>query len=222
MHYVDIVIYAVIAAVLLARLWSVFGRRGDEDQEPRPNPFAPPPDHVLPPGQTVTHGVQPPAELPALLRPIQLAPASLAGGLERVQQLDLSFDEKQFLQAAQQNFLTVVGDFAKNDLTRSKALLGASVLKSFEGAIAARRAAGQTLENKIIRCDAEVTAARAEDTRIFLTVRFMSEQENVLRDSKGAIVSGLPGKSEEISDVWVFSRDTKSPAGSWQIVETRS
>ena len=37
----DILIYAVLAIIILARLWMVFGRRNEEDRE-RPNPFITP------------------------------------------------------------------------------------------------------------------------------------------------------------------------------------
>jgi predicted lipid-binding transport protein (Tim44 family) len=50
----------------------------------------------------------------------------------------------------------------------------------------------------------------------------VSDQENILRDASGKILSGEEGKIEEISDLWTFSRDTKAAAPEWQLIETRS
>src|SRR5271155_5521026 len=127
----DIILYAIIAVVLLARLWSVLGRRNDDEKQ-RPNPFvipAPGPQDdkkpALAPGQQGT------AETPVLLQPFHAAPASLAGGLEQIKTLDPSFDEKVFLQGARSAFTMIVEDFAKGDMNRIGRLLGPDVLPHF-------------------------------------------------------------------------------------------
>lgn len=218
----DIIIYAVIAVVLLARLWAVLGRRNDEDQQ-RPNPFITPPpppsneaDATLVPGRIRTGETS-----PMLLQPFKSAPTSLAGGLEQIKALDASFDEKQFLQGARQAFTMIVEDFAKADMARITRLLGPTVLGHFQNAIEARRKAGQTMESKIIRIkDAETAAAKVDGTQAAMIVRFVSEQENALRDSGGQVIGGEAGKVEEITDLWTFARDTKSLDPNWILVET--
>jgi predicted lipid-binding transport protein (Tim44 family) len=219
MAHADIIIYGVIAVALLARLWSVFGRRNDEDR-PRPNPFAAPAPGLSDEGDTVVRPRAGNAQAPAFT-PLLTAPLSLAGALERVSEADPGFDEKQFLQDAKGIFTAVVGAFAKGDLTSVEAKLGPAVLPHFQAAITARQKAGETLENKINRIrEAEVTAADVTDNRIVVTTRFVSEQENILRDASGKILSGAAGKPEEITDVWVFARDIKTQ--NWQVAETKS
>lgn len=218
----DIIIYAVIAIIVLARLWSVLGQRGGEDRE-RPNPFsAPPPvtpDTAGGNGQTI----QPPAEMPLLLRPTQPAPASLAGGLAQIKEADPAFDEKQFLQGARAAFTVILNDFAKGDLSESARLLGTTVLPHFREAIEARRAAGQSMEIKLAAIrEAECVAAKMDGSEARITVRFVSEQESALRDAGGKIVGGSDGKVEEITDLWTLARDTKSPDPNWVLVETKS
>jgi predicted lipid-binding transport protein (Tim44 family) len=217
----DIIIYAVVAVILLARLWTVFGRRNDEDKE-RPNPFAAP---LQPPrDETPAQGAVPgnaPVALPPLLQPFRAAPASLAGGLEQAKALDANFDEKQFLQGARQAFTMIVEDFSKGDLSRITRLLGPDVLPHFRASIDACVAAGQVMESKInnIR-EAETAAAKVDGTTITITVRFVSEQENVLRDASGHVIGGEVGRVEEITDLWTFARDTTSSDPNWILVET--
>ncbi len=214
----DIIIYAFIAVVLLARLWTVLGRRNDSDTQ-RPNPFiAPPPkDETAPVPERIRSGEAPPVVLPAF----KAAPASLAGGVEQIKALDPSFDEKQFLQGARQAFAMIVEDFAKADMSRITRLLGPNVLPHFLNAIEARRAAGQTMESKVVSIrDAETAAAKVDGTKAILTIRFVSEQENALRDSGGQVIGGEAGRVEEITDLWTFARDTKSSDPNWILVET--
>lgn len=216
----DVLLYIVVTVVLLARLWSLFGRRNDEDQE-RPNPFsstrADEEEMLQPAGRQAAAG-----EVPQLLKPLLAAPASLAGGLEQVKVLDPSFDEKQFLQGAKQAFSMIVGDFANGEMGRIARLLGPKVLPHFEKSIEARRAAGHVMENKIINFrDVETVAARTEGNQAFITVRFVTTQENILRDAGGRVVGGAEG-AEEITDVWVFARDMSNFDPNWLVVETKS
>jgi len=224
MAHADILLYAIVAIVLLARLWSVFGRRNDEDVQ-RPNPFATPAptnsnDDVIlsPAGRNRDANLVPPSFIPLLT-----APTSLAGALERVKLTDPSFDEKEFLQGARTAFTTILGAFAKGDLTPVRSLLGPNVLPHFEAAIAARAKSGETLATRVIRVrDAETTAAEASSSEARITVHFESEQENIIRDASGTILSGGPGKIEAITDLWTFARSVKSASPDWQLVETKS
>lgn len=218
----DVIIYAIVAILVLARLWSVLGQRGGEDRE-RPNPFIAPPPAAPDDGRAGVSADQSPAEIPLLLRPAQAAPASLAGGLAQIKEADPAFDEKQFLQGARAAFALILGDFAKGDLAESAKLLGPAVLPHFHEAIEARRNAGQTMEHKLAAIrEAECVAAKLDGSQAFVTVRFVSQQESTLHDSGGQVVGGSDGKVEEITDRWTFARDTKSPDPNWILVETKS
>ena len=159
MEHLDIIIYALIAVVLLARLWAVFGRRNDEDRQ-RPNPFATPAPGLRDDEDVV---VQPGRGRDAPPPVIPLAPLSLLGALDAVKKLDPPFDEKDFLQKARTIFTSVVEAFAKGDLSPVKPLLGPAVLPHFEAAVAARAAKGEMLSCRVTRIrDAETAAARIE------------------------------------------------------------
>ena len=249
----DIIIYAVIAVLVFAKLWSVLGRRNDGDpaedpNAPRFNPFAPKPvaeeDDEAPfrlegkngqrPGQGANPGIAAngssgnmaakglPPPIISVMQPQRAAPLSLLGKLEAVKQLDATFDERAFLAEARAAFTDILADFAAGDLTRSKARFSDKVLGHFQAAIDARQAAGQTLSNTLVRIrDVEVSAVDMEGTRITLTVRYMSDQKNIIRDGSGAIVDG-EDRVEEIIDLWSFARDVAQLSSNWILVETKS
>jgi predicted lipid-binding transport protein (Tim44 family) len=218
---IDIIIFAVIAALLFARLWTVFGRRNDEDKQ-RPNPFITPVTRPQDNDQPL-QGRQPARPPPLLLQPFKAAPASLAGGLEQIKSRDPNFDEKQFLQGAKSAFTMIVEDFAKGDMARITRLLTPAVLQHFQQALEVRRSAGQVAESKIISIkDAETVAVRMDGNQAFMTVQFVSNQENILRDNHGQVIGGEVGKVEEITDRWTFARDMTSSDPNWLLVETGS
>ena len=207
---IDILVYAIIAAVLLGRLWAVLGSR-HEDEPQRPNPYVP-----TPPASAEQKNVAP------VRFSVVLPPASLEGGLAQVKAVDPAFDEKAFLQEARVAFTAIVTGYAAGTMAVLSSYLSSARLAQFGQAAEARRAEGQTAQSRIIRIrDAEVTAAHSQETQAFITVRFVSDQENILRDSHGTIIGGAEGKIEEVTDIWVFSRDTKSPNTKWAVVETR-
>jgi predicted lipid-binding transport protein (Tim44 family) len=212
---IDIVVYAVIAALILGRLWAVLGTRNDNDPQ-RPNPFMPP--------LNLPQKNDAPAAQQGIMSRFQSAPPpkSLAGGLAQVKAADSSFEEKQFLQESRDIFSSVVGAYAAGHLSVVTEFLSPALLEHFQRAIDARAVAGQTAQTRIARIkDTEVTAARAEDKQAFVTVRFVSDQENILRDAGGAVIGGAEGKVEEVTDTWTFAKDTQASGAKWIVVETK-
>ncbi len=212
---IDILVYAVIAALLLGRLWAVLGTRNDNEPQ-RPNPFVPRPSTLD------GNSTEDRKELPPRIQPPPLPPSSLAGGLEQVKAVVPSFEEKQFLQEARDIFTSVVGAYASGKLTLVSDFLSPTLMGNFQQSVDARSAEGHSAQTRISRIvDSEVVSARAEDKQAFVTVKFISEQENILRNAHGKIIGGKEGQLEEITDVWTFSQDTQSPGARWAIVETR-
>lgn len=211
---IDIIAYAIIALLLLGRLWSVFGTRNDNEPQ-RPNPFAQP----APPPVVEAAPALPPA---ARLLPSGPPPASLAGGLAQVQAVDPSFDEKRFLQERRDVFTAIIGAYADGNLSSISEFLSPTIFAQFQNALAKREQDGHKAQTRLSQIkDVEVTQARAEDKRAYVTVKFVSDQENLLRDASGTIIGGEAGRFEEVTDIWVFMRDTAQPESKWVVVETR-
>ncbi|MER2519222.1 MAG: Tim44/TimA family putative adaptor protein [Bdellovibrionales bacterium] len=224
----DILIYAIIAIVIFARLWSLLGQKNSDEPE-RPNPFASRPTQNSADDDEETFA-RPLANNSATTQPNALpapraAPDSLAGGLEKIRELDTTFDEKKFLQGARAAFLMIVEDYLKGDLSRSERLLSPSIRSNFQAAIDARKAQNEIVENKSLKLkDAECVVAKVEDKIAKITVRFVSAQDNRIYRASEPIDSQPDSNSqiEEITDLWTFTRDTSSQDPNWALSETRS
>ena len=224
METLDIIIYAAIAAFLASRLWSVLGQRDEDEQEPqRRNPFQPKENGKEEEKKVIVIEAHTRPSLPLGFTSKGHAPTSLVGALEKIREADESFNEKQFLKGARQAFTKIVSSFASGDLSEVKRFLGPAVKNPFDKAIAARKEAGQVLENKIERIvAADIISAEQSESLATLAVEFISHQVNLLKSADGNVINGEINKAEEVRDVWVFQRDMKSSNPNLQLIETRS
>ncbi|SMH55730.1 Predicted lipid-binding transport protein, Tim44 family [Azospirillum lipoferum] len=213
--FIEIVIFAMIAAFLVYRLRSVLGRRTGEEQQ-RPNPFTPNPSR---PDNVVA--------MPDRNRPrpddapVSDEPVSLAVALEQIKAADPSFDEKHFLEGAKAAFRMIVEAFARGDTATLRPLLADDVYENFARVIRDRQAAGEKHEVlvEMIR-EADVAEARLDASRTaIVTVKLVSDQINVVRDRSGAVVDGDPNAVVEATDIWTFSRNTRARDPNWALTE---
>jgi predicted lipid-binding transport protein (Tim44 family) len=218
-YFIDILIFAMIAAFLVYRLRGVLGRRHGEERQ-RPNPYTPRPgqeggDNVV----TLPDRTRPPADIPP---PTPGEPYSLAAGIAQIQANDPTFDEKGFMQGARQAFEMIVTAFARGDTPTLRPLLSDDVYDNFAAAIRNRQAADETLETQVVSLhDADLIEARMEGRTAFVTIKFVSDQINVTRNAAGAVVDGDPNQPLEVVDIWTFARNTRSRNPNWTLIETR-
>jgi len=215
-HYFDIILFAMVAAFLVLRLRSVLGRRTGSER---------PRDAVLrradaPTDKVVTlQGRNPPRP------PVVTAPPAdaVAAGLERIRSGDPGFDASQFLEGARAAFELIVGAFAAGDKERLRSLLSDEVYTPFTAAIDERAAAGERLETRIIGLKRlDITEATLTGRIARVTVKFVSDQINVLRAHDGSIVDGDPEHAVEKTDFWTFARDVRSSDPNWVLEATAS
>ena len=225
LQFIDILIFAMIAAFLVYRLKSVLGRRHGEERQ-RPNPYAARPGQQAgrTEGRPADNIVPMPERVPAADTGVRVAegPRSLAESIALVRSADPSFDEKQFLEGARMAFQMVVGAFAAGDTATLRPLLSDEVYGNFATAIEERRRRGEVLETRIEQvADADVVEADLDGRNALLTIRFVSNQVNVTKAADGSVVDGDPDQVEEVVDLWTFARNVQSRDPNWTLVETR-
>jgi predicted lipid-binding transport protein (Tim44 family) len=220
-QYIDILFFAMVAAFIALRLRSVLGRRTGHERRrtggfgpPRPNGAA---DNV------VALPDRPSAQAEADAVFADVSDGSVKSALTQIRMADRKFDLQQFLAGARAAFEMIVEAYAAGDKATLRPLLADDVYRGFEGAIDQRQAAGQTLETQLTGVPAvEVVGAGMNGNLARVTVRFKSEQINVVKDAEGKIVEGDPQTAVEVIDLWTFERDTASPDPNWTLVETRT
>ena len=219
--YIDILFFAMVAAFIALRLRSVLGRRTGHERRrtggfgpARPNGAA---DNV------VALPERSPAQAEAEASFGGLSDAGLKSGLTQVRLADRRFDLQQFLGGARAAFEMIIEAYAAGDKNTLRPLLADDVYAGFDRAIDQREAAGQSFETQLTAVPAaEVVGAEMRGSVARITVRFKSEQINLLRDAEGKVLEGDPRTAEEVIDLWTFERNTTSPDPNWTLVETRA
>lgn len=144
---------------------------------------------------------------------------ALAGVLNSCPQ----FDSDDFLNKAQKAFEIIFTAYASGDLHTLKSLLAPRIFQAFSMAIADRKARNETLDGTLVRfVHVEIVSSDARDNDLFITVRFVTEQSNVLKNGEGQTIEGNADFVETRTDVWMFSRKKESDNPCWFLYEIKS
>lgn len=222
-QFLDIIFFAMIAAFLVLRLRSVLGRRNDNQPRPRD-------EHSNREQNGETDGnvidiTDRSARVDQDSKDSDegLSNNPIAAGLAEIQATDDSFDQADFVGGARSAFELIVHAFAIGDTGTLKTMLSDDVLNNFESALQQRIEAQETLETTVIGIKgADIIEAGMKNKMAVVTLKFVSEQVNVTRDTEGHVVDGDPNQVTDVTDIWTFARSVRSRNPNWKLVETRS
>ena len=221
---IDVLLFGLVAAFLFYRLRSVLGQRTGHERQ-RPNPFAAPesPAETGAPRDNVISlpERQETAKAPGVSTPAGAGVLSM--GLAAIKRADPGFNEEEFLGGARAAFEMIVDAFSHGDSSALRPLLAPDVMQQFDGVIQQRKANGETMETILHGVKAiAISDARLDGSNAVVTVKYVTEQTNVMRDRDGAILDGDPKVIETATDLWSFARDVRATDPNWLLVATRS
>ncbi|MFE8583366.1 Tim44/TimA family putative adaptor protein [Sphingomonas sp. NCPPB 2930] len=204
----------MVALFLALRLYSVLGKRTGHEQQPLARSAD---DRALP--VTLPRAPEPAqAAMPVMNRNID---PRAEQGLRAVIAGESGFDVSQFLNGAQAAYRMTLEAFWKGDEDALADLVEADVLGAFAEAIEQRRAAGQTLDNRLIRIEsAKIVDAQVQGRDARITVRFDADITAITRDADGNVIAGSLSDAVETHDVWTFARTLKSGDPNWKLIDT--
>jgi predicted lipid-binding transport protein (Tim44 family) len=219
-EFFDILLFAMFAAFLVYRLRSVLGKRTGHERQERPGADA----FLSPDEQSDASGgadniISLPDRSEDDEEPEPETPLGMAFASIRAQ--DQSFDPDGFLNGAQAAFEMILQAFTEGDGKTLNTLLSPEVYENFASAIRSRELANNTQETTLAGIkSAEIIDAELDGGMAQVTVKIVSEQINATRDENGEVIDGDPNAVVEITDIWVFARDTKSSNPNWALLAT--
>ena len=210
---VEIVLLAMIALFVGLRLYAVLGQRTGHEQQPVIRPEAPAEAKPVPPVADIPAN---PAE------PSGLAyEKGAAAGIGAIIAADPSFDVARFIEGAQAAYRMTLEAFWKGDREELGFLANDQVRGAFAEAIAAREAAGETVDNRLVAIErAAIEDARLAGKVAEIEIRFDAYIAAVTRNREGEVVAGSLDDAVPTKDLWTFQRDLKSGDPNWRLVET--
>ncbi len=231
-NFIDIILFAMIAAFLVLRLRSVLGRRDGheggykdifrrETTNDNHKHGEKEDDNIVKLADREEEKQTPEDEEEANI--ISGMDKTLATGITQVKRADPSFDHREFVSGARIAFEMILGAYAAGDEKSLSPLLSPEVFANFSQAIHKRREAGEVMEDALVGINsADAVEIFMEGTIANVTVKIVSEQIKVVRNAEGEIIEGDENKVIEVTDFWTFARDTKSDDPNWTLVATRS
>lgn len=228
-------IIIVIAIVIFLRLRNVLGRRTGNERPPY-DPYTPKDGPNSPSNDDDNNVIQLPrkddAEQAGAHKwsyqndPAEAAPVAdtpLARALEDIRAVDPSFDAVQFTDGASMAYEMIVMAFAKGDREALKNLLSAEVYEGFARSISDREAGGHVMKTEFIGIESiTIMEAALEGREARVTIKFVSELIQSVRDEDDTIIDGDAEMVREVIDIWTFARDTKSQDPNWKLVATET
>lgn len=206
----------MVAAFLGLRLYSVLGRRAEQEEESVPQRFD---SDDKPIGM-----VRPAAASPAVpARPIELEGVmpAVERGIREIAAADSSFNLAQFLEGARGAYRMVLEAYWSADRETLRELCDDDVYEGFVSAVDAREAAGETLENALIRIEeTRIHSASLDGRMARISVLFVADIAAVTRDKDGTVIAGSLDDAIESRDVWTFARNTAARDPNWVLDET--
>jgi predicted lipid-binding transport protein (Tim44 family) len=217
--FIDIVLFAMIAAFLILRLRSVLGKHRNSG-EGKSNLGL----HTL----TQSHKTEKqPAEgdskEESKIEPQNSEKDNDGLDLAEIKGAIPGFEKGEFLAGVRAAFEIIVNSFSSGDKEKLAGLLSDEVFNNFSSAITDRERLGHVSESSLIRIiDTVLLEANISDGSVLLTVKILSEQINATKGEQGEVVDGNPDLVLEVADIWTFSKEIESPDPNWRLVATRS
>ncbi len=211
----EILFFAMVAGIVLFRLYSVLGRRTGNER--------PPSDGINPRiGHTVDNVVKLPERGIAREAMSAERPADpLQRGLLDIKLSDRTFEEDHFLSGARSAFEMIVTAYAANDRAALKPLLSDEVFSAFDVGMKARETARQKTSFTFVGFkNAAITAAALKGRMAEITVTFNAQYISATMDESGAVVEGDSKSVRDVTDVWTFARDVRAADPNWHLVAT--
>ena len=219
---VEIVILAMIAAFLGLRLYSVLGRRAEHEEEMLGRmPHTPEAQAPAPRSQQADANGADDRQVPGLERALAGIPLGAQRAVREIASADRRFSPVGFIEGAKSAYAMILEAFWSGDRDTLNELCDDDVYASFIAALDAREAAGETVENRLIRIEeAEIVGADFNAPMARITVRFVADIAALTKDRDGNMIAGSLDDAIQSRDVWTFSRKVSAMRPDWLLDET--
>jgi predicted lipid-binding transport protein (Tim44 family) len=212
-----ILLLAMVAGVILFRLYTVLGRRTGNERPPHER------------FESIAGAAEPPKKpdsvvlLPDRTARAETAEASnpVARGLLDIELADRSFDAGHFIEGARRAYEMIVTAFAKGDRDSLRPLLNDEVYAAFDHVISEREAKKEKVEFTFVGFrEAKIVHAELKKSLAEITLSFEAQFISATTDADGKLAEGDAKTVRDITDIWTFERNVRASDPNWRLVAT--
>ncbi len=217
--YIDIIFLAALAVFIFWRLRAVLGKNVEIDRKPvsKGNTI------MLPTGldKSLQHkNMEKEEETKKQEEEKSSYPAELMAKVALIQKLDPSFTLSKFLKGASGAFELILNAVSAGDLKTLKRFTAPGIYDDFAALVQER------LDKKLKSNSTIIAITKTEPQNIvidnstaLISVRFVSEQINFVKNEAGEVVEGDPKHVDVVEDIWTFERNLKSSDPNWLLTD---
>ena len=189
--YIDIVLLAIVAGIIVLRLRNVLGK-GAEDGAIRAKK--------------------------SLVVDAKFEDVKNTASEENINLKE--FTEETFLKGAQAAYEMIVNAFASADRKTLKDLTSSDVYKSFVSVLDERKNKKYINQFTFIGIKkTQIQNVDKKDSLYTVKTRFVSEIISCIKDANNKVIEGSPEEIQTVNDVWSFARDLNSDDPTWYLIE---
>ena len=146
-----------------------------------------------------------------------------AKALAGMKGVDGAFNVREFLQGARGAYEMILMAFERGDLAQAKPFISPEVYDAMAGVIEEREKNGLRVEATFVGIS-DLTLKDAtfdrQSREAEVSVRFMGELTEVVRDRAGDIIEGSSSAIKRQKDIWTFAHTMGSADPNWLLVAT--
>ncbi|NNE57354.1 MAG: Tim44 domain-containing protein [Hellea sp.] len=200
----EIILYAAIATIICAMLYSVLGKSVGRG-----------PESAVDPTQFMA---KTDVGNPAIIDPLE--EYGDFPNVGNIRKFDPGFSLTQFQDQAQGAYAVILDAFAEADRSLLKELLTKKVYALYEEAITNREADNLTQITDLARImGTNITGVSVKNNIARISVEFEAELASALTDADGKVLQGDPNLLSRSTEIWSFERDLKSSNPNWLLAD---
>lgn len=143
--------------------------------------------------------------------------------LENIKHRNAAFSSRKFSDGAQAAFEIILKAYSESDISTLESLLNPEVLKIFQDDIKIRQNDNLILNKTLVAIvSSEIVEAKLTGNMANISVKFVTQQVNLIKNKEGEIIEGDPGQIDTAIDIWTFVKDVTSKDPVWKLDQIRS
>lgn len=208
----------ILAAVIITRLYSVFGSHGNQEKI---RIMIKPLDKNIEKNlvENITQTIK---------ENHNFAAQDIIIDTEHLSDLDKelikipNFNKEHFINGASRVFEAILNAFNSGNINNIKELISKKICDVFTQTIAYRQENKLTSEVDFICFDkVDIKSVKFLKNTVRIVVEFVSEQVNILKNDEGEIIEGDENFVQKITDIWTFERSINAKNNNWTLVSTK-
>lgn len=133
-----------------------------------------------------------------------------------------NFNKEKFIHTAKKAFEVILEAFSLGDVATLQDLVSPELFKKFETVIKERQKQGIVAEAELIGFNsAQIENVSIAKNLAHITVKFISEQVNILKNSSDEVIEGDANFIQNITDNWTFEKNLNSTSPKWLLASTK-